>query len=109
MRRAAKKKAAKKAAKPAGRVWFVYMLECRGRRIYTGITPDVQERYAKHRAGRGAAFTRINPPLRVLAAMACANHSLAAQTEAGLKKLARPAKLQWAAQWPWCGEDDGAD
>jgi len=101
-------KAAKKAAPPAARIWFVYMLECSGRRIYTGITPDVRERYAKHQAGRGAAFTRINPPLRVLAAMACASHGLAAQMEAGLKKLARPAKLQWAAQWPWDEDDDSA-
>lgn len=81
--------------------WFVYMLECSGGRLYTGITPDIAARYAKHCAGRGAAYTRINKPLRVLAAMPCGSRSAAIQSEIALKKLRRPAKLEWAGQWPW--------
>ena len=81
--------------------WWVYMLECQGQRLYTGIAVDVRARYAKHCNGDGAAFTRINPPLRVIAAMPCANRSAASMAECALKKLRRPAKLQWAAQWPW--------
>lgn len=98
-----------KAAKAAARGWFVYMLECRGGRIYTGITTDVAARYRKHCSGRGAAFTRINPPQRVLAAMSCASHGAAARTEAELKKLQRPGKLLWAAQWAWTGDDGDAN
>ena len=49
------------------RPWFVYMLECAGGRIYTGVSPDLAVRYAKHRAGAGAAFTRSFPPRRILA------------------------------------------
>lgn len=87
------------APPPAG--WFVYMLLCRGGRIYTGITPDVAARYARHRAGRGGAFTRSFPPLRVLAAMPCADRSAALKAEHALKQLARPDKQRWARQWPW--------
>jgi putative endonuclease len=89
------------------KIWFVYMLECAEGRIYIGIATDVSARFDKHRSGRGAAFTRINKPLRVIAAMPCSNRSMASKTEASLKKLRRPAKLQWAAQWPWVEQHDG--
>lgn len=81
--------------------WWVYMLECSGGRIYTGIAVDVAARYAKHCSGRGAAFTRINKPLRIIAAMPCADRSSATKSEIALKKLRRPAKLRWAQQWRW--------
>lgn len=81
--------------------WFVYMIECEGRRIYTGIAVDVAARFEKHRTGRGAAFTRINRPLRVMAAMPCGNQGRAAREEAVLKKLRRAQKLLWAGRWLW--------
>ena len=49
-------------------VWYVYLIECRGGRLYTGITPDLAARFEAHRAGKGALFTRLNPPERMLAA-----------------------------------------
>ena len=78
--------------------WFVYMLECRGGRIYTGVTPDVAARLAKHRAGKGGAFTRSFPPRRMLAALRCASRGEALSAEHALKQLARPQKLAWARQ-----------
>ena len=86
--------------KPAT-VWFVYMLECAEDRIYTGIATNVAARFEKHRNGTGAAFTRINKPVRVMAAMPCGNRSAATKTENRLKLLRRPAKLLWVAQWAW--------
>jgi putative endonuclease len=90
--------------KTAGSGWFVYMLECNGGRIYTGIAVDVAARYEKHRSGRGAAFTRMHKPRRILAVMACADRSEASKVEAQLKKLERPDKLLWAGQRPWVGQ-----
>ncbi|MBN9115034.1 MAG: GIY-YIG nuclease family protein, partial [Pandoraea sp.] len=46
--------------------WFLYLLECAGGRIYTGIAVDVEARYAAHVAGKDARFTRAYPPLRIL-------------------------------------------
>lgn len=77
------------------------MLLCRGGRIYTGVTPDVAMRYARHRAGKGGAFTRSFPPLRVLAAKRCTNRGAALKAEYALKQLARADKQAWARQWPW--------
>lgn len=81
-------------ARPAP--WFVYMVECRGGRIYTGIALDVARRFAQHRAGAGAAYTRGFKPLRVLAQQSCASRSDALKAEYALKQLDRAAKLRWA-------------
>lgn len=79
--------------------WFLYLLECKGNRLYAGISPDPQARFLLHQSGKGAKFTRANPPLRLLALQAHADRSAASIAEHQLKKLTRPAKLQWAAQW----------
>jgi len=79
--------------------WYVYMIECAGNRIYTGVTTDVAERFRKHCSGRGAAFTRINPPVRVLARKRCGTRSAALKAEYALKQRPRPEKLAWARQW----------
>lgn len=76
--------------------WWVYVLECRGGRLYTGISPDVEARLEKHREGKGATFTRLNPPLRVLGAKEFPNRSAAAKEEARLKRMSRFFRLEWA-------------
>jgi putative endonuclease len=79
--------------------YFVYLLECNGSRIYTGITTDVARRLEEHRRSRrGAKFTRANPPLRLLAAIQVQGRSEASKLEAALKRLSRSQKLQWAEQ-----------
>lgn len=67
--------------------WFVYLIECDGGRIYTGITNNVEKRYAAHVEGRGARFTRSFRPQRLLAFFQHENHSSAAQAERQIKKL----------------------
>ena len=87
--------------------WHVYMIECAGGRIYTGIALDVAARFEKHREGRGAAFTRINPPIRVMAAMPCGSRGDATREECRLKRWRRPEKLAWSERWPWTPEPGG--
>jgi putative endonuclease len=79
--------------------WFVYMIECDGNRIYTGVAVDVAARFEKHCSGKGAAFTRINKPVRVLAAKKCRNRSAALKQEYALKQLRREQKVEWAGKW----------
>ena len=81
--------------------WFVYMLECEGGRLYTGATPDVAARFARHCAGDGGAFTRGFPPVRILAARRCGSRGKALSAEHALKQLERPDKLAWARRWRW--------
>jgi putative endonuclease len=79
--------------------WWLYLLACRDGRTYAGIATDVAARFATHSSGKGAKFTRANPPLRVLGAQAFAGRSEALKAEAALKKLDRPGKLAWAQTW----------
>lgn len=77
--------------------WSVYLLECRNGAIYTGISPDVEARYAAHAAGRGARYTRANPPVRLLASFACADRSEASRLEHAIKQLPADRKRALAA------------
>lgn len=76
--------------------WFVYMLACRNGTLYTGISNNVAARFDAHCAGKGARYTRANPPEKLLAMMACPNHSEAARAECRIKKMTRSAKLAWS-------------
>lgn len=73
--------------------WWLYLLECRGGTYYAGITNDLEARYQAHQAGRGAKYTRANPPVRILASRVYADRSEASIAEAHLKKLPRARKL----------------
>jgi len=75
------------------------MLECRGGRLYIGITTDIGRRLTEHWAGRkGARFTRANPPAKLLAVRQVPDRSTALKLEAALKKLRRLQKLHWAVE-----------
>ena len=80
--------------------WWVYLLVCRDGRTYAGIATDVAARFASHSSGKGAKFTRSNPPIRVLGAQAFASKSEALKAEAALKTLNRTAKVAWASERP---------
>jgi putative endonuclease len=73
--------------------WVLYLLECAGERLYAGITNDLAARFAAHRAGRGARFTRAFAPVRVVAACALPSRSHALKAEHALKRQPRAAKL----------------
>lgn len=67
--------------------WYVYLIECRGGRIYTGIATDVARRYAEHAAGKGARFTRAWPPQRLLASFEYPDRATASRAEHAIKRL----------------------
>jgi putative endonuclease len=72
--------------------WHLYLLECEGGTYYAGITNNLQARFRAHQSGRGAKYTRANPPLRILASLAYPDRSSASSAEAHLKKLPRNKK-----------------
>jgi predicted GIY-YIG superfamily endonuclease len=76
--------------------WFLYLIECRDGSIYTGITTDVQARYATHLAGRGARYTRAHPPVELLAWQMHPDRSAAARAEWRVKNLSPVQKRQLA-------------
>ena len=77
--------------------WFLYLLECRNGSYYAGISTDVAARFAAHLAGKGARYTRANPPLRVLASREFPDRASASRAEWQLKQLPRERKLAFLA------------
>ncbi|WP_338024032.1 GIY-YIG nuclease family protein [Aquitalea denitrificans] len=77
--------------------WHLYVLECRDGALYTGISNDVARRYAAHLAGKGARYTRINPPQRIALVHPFADKSQALKAEYAFKRLSAAAKRQLVA------------
>jgi len=78
------------------RTWWVYMLACRGGKFYTGTTVDPEARLQAHLKGKGAAFTRANPPIALLRREPYESRQAACRAESALKKLPKERKAAWA-------------
>ena len=76
--------------------WWLYLIECRGGGVYTGIAKNVAARYRQHAAGKGAKYTKMNPPVAMLASTRFSSHREAAQEECRIKALTPLQKRQWA-------------
>ena len=85
---------------PVPRPWYLYLLECENGRLYTGIATDPQRRFTEHATGRGAMFTRLNRPLRLLGCCAYPDQSCVTRAEIDLKRRDRNGKLAWARENP---------
>jgi putative endonuclease len=83
------------AAWPSAGQWCLYLIECANGAWYAGITNDLVHRYAAHASGRGARYTRANPPRRLLGWLRCADRSAASRAEAAIKRLPRGRKLAY--------------
>lgn len=75
--------------------WFLYLLECRSGAYYAGITNDLEARYQAHVRGKGARYTRGDPPVRLLGAAAFPDRSSASRAEWEIKRLPRARKLAY--------------
>lgn len=47
-------------------MYFFYILQCKGDRLYVGSCEDLAARFKKHESGRGAEFTRRFPPTNMV-------------------------------------------
>lgn len=77
--------------------WWVYLIETASGRLYTGITTDVERRFAEHcdvTAAKGAKFFRSDRAVAVVYSEPQANRSEASKREAAIKKLTRRQKCQ---------------
>ena len=77
--------------------WFLYLIECVDGSIYTGITVDVEARYAAHCQGSGARYTRAHAPLRLLGYEPHPDRSSASKAEYRIKQLTPREKRHYAS------------
>lgn len=74
--------------------WFVYILECSDGSFYTGVTKDIERRFAEHNAGRASRYTRTRLPVRLRYRERCAGRAEALARECAIKALRRARKEQ---------------
>ena len=73
--------------------YFVYLLECKDGSLYTGVTTDVERRFAEHKSGVGSHFTRAKGARRIVYTEKHSNRSVAQKREAEIKAWPRKKKL----------------
>jgi len=76
-------------------MYYLYILECSDKTLYTGITVDLRRRLSEHNNSKlGAKYTLARRPLKLVYAEKFRNRSLASKEESRIKKLARQEKLK---------------
>jgi len=74
---------------------FVYILLCTDGSLYTGISTDPQKRFLDHQKGRGGAYTRSHPPIKIVYQESHPDKSSALKREAQIKRWPRSKKIQF--------------
>jgi putative endonuclease len=76
-------------------VYYLYILTCADRTLYTGITTDVEKRVDEHNRGLvGAKYTRSRLPVFLSYVKEVGDQSEALREEYKMKQLSRAAKLE---------------
>jgi putative endonuclease len=73
--------------------WFVYILECKDKSFYTGITSDLARRFKQHKSGNGGRYTRMCGVKRLVYHEPAGSRSDALKREAQIKTWPRLKKM----------------
>ena len=73
---------------------FVYIVECADGSLYTGWAVDAEQRVKLHNAGRGARYTRLRGPVKLVYAEEQPNRAAAMKRELEIKRWPRAKKLE---------------
>jgi len=74
--------------------WYVYIIECRDDKLYTGITTNVEQRIKEHNSGKGCRFTKFRGPVKLLYKKKFSDRKEAGRKEREIKGLSRAKKLK---------------
>lgn len=77
-------------------IWFVYIIRCRNNTLYTGVTMDINRRFAEHQAqgNKCAKYLRGKAPLKLALTAKLQNKENAYQVEKHIKLLSKQQKEQ---------------
>lgn len=78
--------------------YFVYILECLDKSLYTGITTDIERRFKEHLLGKGASYTRSHKPVKILFKERHKNRGSALKREFQIKGWGKTKKLALIAK-----------
>jgi putative endonuclease len=74
--------------------WFLYILECSDGTLYTGITKNLERRFAQHNAGTASRYTRVRRPVKCVYNEPCDTRTAALVRECEVKEMTRGEKMR---------------
>lgn len=76
-------------------MYYLYILKCADKTLYTGITVDLSRRIKEHNYSKlGAKYTRAHRPVKLVYSKKFRNRSKAQTEESRIKHLSRKEKLE---------------
>jgi putative endonuclease len=76
-------------------MYYIYILRCEDKSLYTGITTDVERRFKEHRSGTGGRYTRSHKPEKIMYRENAATRSDALKREAEIKSWSHEKKMRF--------------
>jgi len=74
-------------------MYFVYIMECDNKSLYTGITNDLDRRFRQHKSGKGGHYTNSRKVVKIVYTEEYPDRSSALKREAEIKGWRREKKL----------------
>jgi putative endonuclease len=71
---------------------FLYIAKCKDGSYYTGITMDIEKRFALHNSGKGAKYTAARRPITLVYSESLESLSSALKRERQIKQWTRARK-----------------
>lgn len=75
-------------------MWFVYVLVCSDKSLYTGIAINPEKRFQQHVMGRGGKYTRSHKPEKIVYLESLGSRGEALKREWEIKSWPRKTKIQ---------------
>ncbi|MCI5071513.1 GIY-YIG nuclease family protein [bacterium] len=72
--------------------WYVYMIQCSDKSLYTGIAKDVDKRFEQHLNKKGAKYFYGRDPIKVVYQEMFSSQGEALSREYAIKKLSSKQK-----------------
>jgi predicted GIY-YIG superfamily endonuclease len=74
--------------------YYVYILRCKDGSYYTGHAKDVEKRFEMHKKGKGARYTRMHEPEKLVYLEQFESRSEAMRRERRIKRFSHNKKQQ---------------
>ena len=76
-------------------MYYLYILECADKTLYTGITVDLKRRVDEHNFSKfGAKYTKSRRPVKLVYSRKFSSRGTASKEEFRIKSLTRKEKLE---------------
>lgn len=74
--------------------WYVYIIRCCDKSLYTGVTTNITRRLQEHnsQSKKTAKYLRGKQPFEIVYQLKVLNKSIALKTESAIKKLTKLEK-----------------